>query len=101
MSDRTLKQYKAKDIHKVCSKDNPDELPSQFNAEQLFKIWNRLIILKDGGWVFQSDEINEQKILDSNNEKDALFIKLGIPFCRSDHRIYNESSTITFTNRRK
>ena len=101
MKYRTLKQYKEEEIQKVCSKDNPDELPPQFDAESLFKTWDRLILLKNGSWVFQSDEINEEITEDPNNKIDASAFKLGIPFCRSDDRIYNEPTTITFTNRRR
>tara|TARA_A100001011_G_scaffold221116_1_gene229091 strand:- start:483 stop:845 length:363 start_codon:yes stop_codon:yes gene_type:complete len=100
MKYRTLKNYKKKDIQKVCSKHNPNELPSQFDAETLFKTWDRLILLKNGDWIFQSDEINEEIKEDPKNEIDALAFKLGIPFCRSDDRIYNESATISFSNRR-
>ena len=96
----TLKQYKEEEIQKVCSKDNPDELPSQFNAESLFKTWDRLILLKNGSWVYQSDEINEEHVEDFQNPIDKFFFERGILFCRSDHPIYNESPTISFTNRR-
>ena len=99
MSYRTLKQYKDKDILKVCDKNNLDQLPSQFD-ESVFKTWNRLIALKNGNWIFQSDEINEEYVEDLKNPINKIFFDGGTIMVRSDHKIYNESATISFTNRR-
>ena len=100
MKDRTLKQYNPEDIEKIYTKNNKNKLPSQFNEDDFYAKWDRMIQMKDGRWIYQCDELQEQNIADPNNGMDQLFFKDGMLFCRSDHRIYNESPTISFTNRR-
>ena len=78
MSDYSIKQYKAKDIHKVCSKENPDELPSQFDKNNVFDKWDRLIVLKNGTWILQSDELNEEIMKNPDNEIHKLLYEFAL-----------------------